>query len=83
MEWNMFLKKLSLIILILFNGVIAKSQEIDVTEPTIKLGEKSEEFFYFGFAKAKGDKIIFNFSEIENKELKEIEINQENFKRIN
>lgn len=45
---------------------------IDVTDQTIKLGGRKEEELYFGFAA--GDKIIFNFKEAENKELKEIEI---------
>jgi hypothetical protein len=45
---------------------------IDVTEQTIKVKALSEEVMYFGFAK--GDKIIFNLSEIDGKELKEVEI---------
>ena len=45
---------------------------IEVTEKTIRIAGLSEEIFYFGFAE--GDKIIFNFEEIDNKEVKEIEI---------
>lgn len=43
---------------------------VDVTDQTIKI--KGEEELHFGFAQ--GDKIIFNFREIDGKELKEIEI---------
>jgi hypothetical protein len=45
---------------------------IDVTEQTISLGFGKKEELMFGFAA--GDKIIFNFQEIDGKELKEIEI---------
>jgi hypothetical protein len=45
---------------------------IDVTDQTIKIGATKEEEIYFGFAE--GDKVIFNFQEINNKDLKEIEI---------
>ena len=48
-------------------------QEIlDVTEQTIKIGSKEEEILYYGFAE--GDQIIFNFEEINEKEVKEVEI---------
>lgn len=45
---------------------------IDVTDQTLKVGGTKEEVMYFGFAE--GDQIIFNFSEVDGKELKEIEI---------
>lgn len=45
---------------------------IDVTEQTIKIGGGKEEEILIGFAK--GDQIVFNFSEINRKELKEVEI---------
>lgn len=45
---------------------------INVTERTLKIPANSEENMYFGFAQ--GDKIVFNFSEIDKKELKEVEI---------
>jgi hypothetical protein len=51
---------------------LAAQEPIDITEQTIKLGGMKEEELYFGFAE--GDKIIFNFQEADNKELKEIEI---------
>ncbi len=45
---------------------------IDVSEQTIKINALSEESLFFGFAE--GDKIIFNLTEINGKELKEVEI---------
>lgn len=45
---------------------------VDVAESTLKVGIMGEEIFYFGFAE--GDKIIFNFEEVNGKELKELEI---------
>jgi hypothetical protein len=45
---------------------------IDVAESTLKIGAFGEDVFYYGFAE--GDKLIFNFEEINGKELKEIEI---------
>lgn len=45
---------------------------VTVAESTVKLGPFKEEVFYYGFAA--GDKIIFNFEETNNKELKEVEI---------
>jgi len=45
---------------------------IDVAESTFKLGGLKEEEFYYGFAE--GDQLTFNFSEVNGKELKEVEI---------
>src|SRR5262245_32220499 len=45
---------------------------VTVVENTLKLGPFKEEVFYYGFAA--GDKLIFNFEEGNNKELKEVEI---------
>src|SRR5688500_18614967 len=45
---------------------------IDVTDQTIKVSGMKEEKLMFGFAS--GDKIIFSFEEINNKEVKEIEV---------
>lgn len=45
---------------------------IDVTDQTLKIGGLKEEELLFGFAE--GDKVVFNFREVDNKELKEIEI---------
>lgn len=47
-------------------------QTIDVTEQTIKVAAMKTEEMYFGFAE--GDQVIFNFTEADKKDLKEIEI---------
>lgn len=50
----------------------AQSNPIEVAENTLKIPGLGEEVFYFGFAE--GDQLIFNFQELNNKELKEVEI---------
>lgn len=45
---------------------------IDIVESTLKINGNSEEVYYCGFNE--GDQIIFNFEEINGKELKEVEI---------
>lgn len=45
---------------------------IDVSEQTLKVGANQEEVLYFGFAE--GDQIVFNFEEVDGKEVKEVEI---------
>lgn len=45
---------------------------IDIVDNTFKIPGLGEEIFYYGFAE--GDQLIFNFHELNNKELKEIEI---------
>ena len=45
---------------------------IEVADLTLKVGSKKEEILYYAFEK--GDKIIFSFTEIDGKELKELEI---------
>lgn len=47
-------------------------QPIDVTDQTIKIKATKEEEILFGFAE--GDKILFNFEEVNKKDLKEVEI---------
>jgi hypothetical protein len=59
------------VILVCLNS-LCYSQKIDVAELTLKIGGTREESFYHGFAE--GDQLIFNFEEINAKELKEIEI---------
>ncbi|MCU0423867.1 MAG: hypothetical protein MUC81_13760 [Bacteroidia bacterium] len=59
-------------LLLLTVSSYAQQEPIDVTDQTIKIGGLKEEELYFGFAT--GDKIVFNFKEADNKELKEIEI---------
>ena len=67
-------KKFSTLIgLLLFTvASYAQQEPIDVTDQTIKLNGLEEDVLHFGFAA--GDKIIFNFRTIDDKELKEIEI---------
>lgn len=45
---------------------------VDVAEGTLKISGHKEEIFYYGFAE--GDQIIFNFEEVNKKEVKEVEI---------
>jgi hypothetical protein len=45
---------------------------IDVTDQTLRIAANSEEVLYFGFAE--GDQIVFSFSEVNGKDLKEVEI---------
>lgn len=45
---------------------------IDIAENTLKVSALGEELFYYGFAE--GDKLVFNFEELNGKELKELEI---------
>lgn len=62
-----------LILLLAFTAFKTLAQEtIDVTDQKIKINALSEEIVYFGFAA--GDKVIFNYEEIDKKELKELEI---------
>lgn len=75
------MKKINLIksvllpcIFIIVGFKLIAQEIIDVTDQTIKIGGLKEEEIYFGFAE--GDKILFNFKEINNKELKELEIVQ-------
>ena len=51
---------------------IIEPTPIDIAESTLKVGALAEEVFYYGFAE--GDLLIFNFEEVNGKELKEIEI---------
>lgn len=47
---------------------------IDVMESTLRIAGLGEETFYFGFAE--GDKLLFNFKEVNRRELKEVEISE-------
>lgn len=55
-----------------FYGSIHSQTPITVAESTIKVNGLGEEIFYYGFAE--GDQLIFDFQELKNKELKELEI---------
>lgn len=68
---------IKLILIILTFGLLTSrlfgQSTIDVAETTLKInGLGGEEIFYYGFAE--GDQLIFNFQEINGKELKELEI---------
>lgn len=66
-------KQTILLFVISFLPLFVISQStIDIAESTLKVGPLAEETFYYGFAE--GDQMIFNFEEINGKELKEIEI---------
>ena len=71
---NIFSMKRNLSFILFFLPLISLAQlsPIDITDQTIKIAGLSEENMYFGFAE--GDKIIFSFQEINNKELKKVEI---------
>ncbi|NHN26492.1 hypothetical protein FIA58_012470 [Flavobacterium jejuense] len=64
--------KIFLITNFLTINLILSQAPIDITEQTIKVKAVSEEVLYFGFEE--GDQIIFNISEINGKEIKEVEI---------
>ena len=63
---------ISILLLRLFSISLSAQNIVDVAENTLKVSAFGEEVFYYGFAK--GDQLIFNFQEIDGKELKEIEI---------
>ena len=53
--------------------IASKSQTpIDVAENTMKVPSQGDQVFYYGFAE--GDQLVFNFEEVDGKELKELEI---------
>lgn len=59
---------------LLTSGLFGQST-VDVAETTLKInGLGGEEIFYYGFSE--GDKLVFNFQEVNGKELKELEITE-------
>jgi hypothetical protein len=67
------MKKITLLLFLFYFTIsIFPQSSIEVTDQTIKISSLDEEVLYFGFAE--GDQIVFNFKEINDKELKEIEI---------
>jgi len=75
-EYHMnLLKYLSFLSIIISFFVQSNAQSIvDVAESTLKVSAFGEEVFYYGFSE--GDQLIFNFTEINGKELKELEITE-------
>ncbi len=58
--------------LCLFHFVSFSQTPIDIAENTVKVSSQTDEVFYYGFAE--GDQLVFNFEEVNGKELKEVEI---------
>src|SRR5450759_3242147 len=63
---------LTLTLGLLYVNRIFGQTPIDVADNTFKVAGLAEEVFYYGFAE--GDQLIFNFEEVNGKELKEVEI---------
>jgi hypothetical protein len=60
-----------ILMVVLFSTKVFGQATVDVAETTLKIdGLGGEEVFYYGFAE--GDQLIFNFQEVNGKELKEI-----------
>lgn len=57
-----------------FPAIVQGQAPVDIAESTIKVGGLGEEVFYYGFAE--GDQLVFNFQEVNGKELKEVEITE-------
>ena len=53
----------------IFCQSVSGQERVDVAEQTIKIGSKDEVILYYGFAE--GDQIVFNFEEVNEKEVKE------------
>lgn len=69
--------KRSLIFILLFTAsvrTILGQATIDIAESTFKIAAFGQEVFYYGFCE--GDQLVFNFEELNKKELKEIEITE-------
>lgn len=56
----------------MFVATLNAQSSIEVVDNTIKIGAFGDEVLYYGFAE--GDQLIFNFQEVNGKELKEVEI---------
>ncbi len=70
-----FKQKIYLFFIIVASSFQSLAQTpIDVAESTLKISGLGEEIFYYGFKE--GDQMIFNFSEVNGKELKELEITE-------
>ena len=68
----MFTRPVLVLISLIFVLNSFSQEAIDVTEQTIKVKGMQEEEIQLGFAA--GDKIIFNFKEVNDKDMKEVEI---------
>ena len=72
MKGNLKLYFILLGFILIKDNLLRAQTIVDVAENTIKVGALGEEIFYYGFAE--GDQMIFNFEEVNGKELKELEI---------
>jgi hypothetical protein len=72
--FNFFLMKLIAILVALCTYSVQGQTPIDIAESTLKIPAFGEEVFYYGFAA--GDILVFNFTEANGKELKEVEIQE-------
>lgn len=61
-----------ILICVLKSTLFAQLTALDVAENTLKVHGLGEEFFHYAFAE--GDQLVFNFEEVDGKELKEVEI---------
>lgn len=60
-------------VLLILNGILfGQSTPVDVTDMTQRIGGLEDKTLAYGFAE--GDQIVFNFTELDGKELKELEI---------
>jgi len=65
--------KIYLTLFLLASFLFSNGQDtVEVADNTIKIGSVKEELFYYGFAE--GDQLIFSFSELKGKSIKEVEI---------
>ena len=53
---------------------VSGASPVDVADNTLKVNEKSEEVFYYGFSA--GDELVFSFKEVHGWSLKELEISE-------
>ena len=60
------------VLLTILSLLISAQTPIDIAENTLKVSPSGEEVFYYGLAE--GDQLVFNFEEVNGKELKELEI---------
>jgi len=62
------------VLILFFTSVrlLAQPTPIDVAENTLKISDMGEEIFYYGLYE--GDQLLFNFQEVNKKELKEVKI---------
>ena len=63
---------ITIIVLLFFLHVNAQIQSVNVAENSIKLTAFAEEIMYYAFSE--GDKLVFSFTELKGKGIKEVEI---------